>query len=243
MEKFVRTELLIGSEGVRILNGARVAVFGLGGVGGFTAEALCRAGIGAIDVIDNDVITESNINRQLYALTSTLGQPKTSAAYARLKDINPDAEIRAVNCFFDSDSAPQFDFSVYDYVADAIDTVTSKLLLAEMCLGANVPLISCMGTGNKFDPSLFHVADVFETKTCPLARVLRRELKKRGITRLKTVCSEEQPLKPLAGCENGQLAEGRRVTPGSMSFVPPVAGMIMAGEIIKDLLSVGKTRK
>lgn len=233
MERFCRTEMLIGKENVKLLSEKNVAVFGLGGVGGYVAEALARGGVGKLTLIDFDVVTESNINRQLYALNSTLGQFKTEAAKERISDINPYCQVDAVNVRFDAESLARFDFSKFDYVADAIDTVTSKLLLVETCVKRNVPVISCMGAGNKLDAAAFKVADISQTSVCPLARVMRRELKKRGVYGLKVVYSEEQPKSPLP-YEQSE----KRQTPGSVSFVPPVAGFITAGEIIKDLTNI-----
>lgn len=226
-----RTEMLLGNDALTKLKNAHVAVFGLGGVGSFCAEALARAGVGALTIVDDDVIAESNINRQLYALTSTVGRLKTDVAAERIADINPDCIVTKKAIRFDKTTTDSFDFDKYDYVVDAIDTVTSKLLLAEICTAQGVPEVASMGTGNKLDPTAFRVADVSETKICPLAKVMRRELKKRGITALKVVYSEEEPLVPA------QLeTSARHQTPGSVSFVPPVAGMILASVVIKGLI-------
>lgn len=233
MKKFCRTEMLIGKDAVRTLNSKRVLVFGLGGVGGYVVEALARGGIGNITVVDDDVIAESNINRQIYALCSVVGKPKTELAKERIKDINPDCVVTALQKRFDADTANEFDFNLYDYVVDAIDTVSSKLLIAELCFKAQTPVISCMGTGNKSDATAFRVADIYQTSVCPLAKVMRRELKKRGVTKLKTVYSEEQPLTPLEG-----EPSSKRQTIGSMPYVPPVAGFIIAGEVIKDIIKI-----
>lgn len=223
--------MLLGDDALAKLKNAHVAVFGLGGVGSFCAEALARAGVGALTIVDDDVIAESNINRQLYALTSTVGRLKTDVAAERIADINPDGVVTKKAIRFDKTTTDSFDFDKYNYVVDAIDTVTSKLLLAEICVAHGVPEVASMGTGNKLDPTAFRVADVFETKICPLAKVMRRELKKRGITALKVVYSEEEPLVPT------QLeTSAKRQTPGSVSFVPPVAGMILASVVIKDLI-------
>ena len=232
MTKFCRTEMLIGNDALVSLNKSSVAVFGLGGVGSYAAEAFARAGIGHLTLVDDDVIAETNDNRQLYALSSTVGQAKTAVAAARIADINPACAVDARMTRFDESTACQFDFASYDYVVDAIDTVTSKLLLVRLCKSAGTPIISCMGTGNKLDASAFRVADISETSVCPLARVMRRELKAIGITHLKTVYSAEQPLTPTTQSEQ----TFKRQTPGSISFVPPVAGFIMAGEVINDLI-------
>lgn len=232
MTKFCRTEMLIGNDALVCLNKSSVAVFGLGGVGSYAAEAFARAGIGHLTLVDDDVIAESNVNRQLYALSSTVGQAKTAVAAARIADINPACAVDARMTRFDESTACKFDFASYDYVVDAIDTVTSKLLLVRLCKSAGTPIISCMGTGNKLDASAFRVADISETSVCPLARVMRRELKAIGITHLKTVYSAEQPLTPTTQSKQ----TFKRQTPGSISFVPPVAGFIMAGEVINDLI-------
>lgn len=226
---FVRTGLLLGRENMEKLARARVAVFGVGGVGGHVVEALARSGVGALELIDDDVVSPDNLNRQIIALRSTIGQPKVEVAKARVLDVNPNCEVTAHRTFYLPETAGQFDFAAYDYVVDAIDTVTGKLMLAEQAAAAGTPLISSMGAGNKLDPTAFRVADVYETKVCPLAKVMRRELKKRGIASLKVVYSEETPLTP-----EGSPEEGRR-PPGSVAFVPSVAGLILAGEVIRDL--------
>lgn len=231
MQQFCRTEMLVGKEAVDKLNSARVAVFGLGGVGSYVVEALARSGIGVLTLVDDDVIAESNLNRQLYALHSTVGQAKTDVAKQRVLDINPECNVTALQVRFDKDTQGQFDFAAYDYVVDAIDTVTSKLLLVELCGKANTPIISCMGTGNKLDAAAFEVADITKTSVCPLAKVMRRELKKRGIEHLKVVYSREQPRAPTLLEQSA-----KRQTPASMPYVPPVAGMILASEVIKDLI-------
>lgn len=230
-KQFERTGLLLGEEAVALLQKKRVAVFGIGGVGGFTAEALVRSGIGAIDIIDKDVVDITNINRQIIAVHSTVGRPKVEVMRERLLDVNPDCEIRMHECFFLPETAEQFDFSVYDYVVDAVDTVTAKLELALRAEQAGTPIISAMGAGNKLDPSRFEVADISKTSVCPLARVMRRELKKRGIDHLKVVYSREEPLTPKQRLEEG----GRRSLPGSVAFVPSVAGLMIASEVIRDL--------
>lgn len=229
-----RTELLIGEEGVRKLAGCRVAIFGLGGVGGYVAEALARCGIGAFDLTDNDSICLTNLNRQILATRKTLGRYKVDVAKERILEINPEAEVETHRVFYLPETAGQFDFSRYDYVVDAIDTVSGKLQLAEQAERAGVPLICSLGAGNKLDPTAFQVADIYSTSVCPLARVMRRELKKRGIRSLKTVYSKEPPRTPAALPQEGEGT--RRQTPGSMSFVPSVAGLILAGEVIRDLL-------
>ena len=233
---FSRTEALLGREAVERLGKARVAVFGVGGVGGYVVEALARAGIGALDLIDADVVSDSNRNRQILALQSTLGLPKAEVAAARVADINPDCRVTAHCVFYLPETAARFDFTEYDYVVDAIDTVTGKIQLICQANEADTPVISSMGAGNKLDPTAFRVADIYDTKVCPLARVMRRELKKRGIPSLKVVYSEEEPLIPdrVEG-QIGENAPGRRSTPGSVSFVPSVAGLILAGEGVKDI--------
>ena len=235
INEFSRTELLLGADGMEKLKRARVAVFGIGGVGGYAIEALARAGIGALDLIDNDVISLTNINRQIIALHSTVGLPKTDVMAARVKDINPECEVRTYQTFYSPDTAEQFDFAQYDYIIDAIDTVTGKLALAVNAQKANTPIISSMGTGNKLDPTAFTVTDIYKTSFCPLARIMRKELRKRGIERLKVVYSQEEALTPEGVTE--ELPQGRRSIPGSVSFVPSAAGLILAGEVIKDIVN------
>lgn len=230
MNDFIREISLIGQEKFDKLANSSVAVFGLGGVGSYVAEALVRAGVGKLLICDNDVIAPHNVNRQLFALHSTVGKKKTEVAAERLKDINPDVVIDARDCYFDAATESLFDFSSFDYVADCIDSVTSKLLLVQRSHEAGVPVISCMGTGNKIYQD-FYVADIYKTEACPLAKVMRRELKKRGITSLKTVFSKELPRKPLVFVESN-----KRQTPSSISFVPPVAGLLLAGEIVRDII-------
>lgn len=230
-EQFIRTQMLFGKENMDILAKARVAVFGIGGVGGYVVEALARSGVGALDLIDNDTVCESNLNRQIIALHSTVGMYKTDAARLRILDINPQAEVHCHRTFFLPETAGQFDFAKYDYVVDAIDTVTGKIELAVRTHEAGVPLISSMGAGNKLDPTAFEVADIYKTSVCPLAKVMRRELKKRGIPGLKVVYSREPAMTPLVSGVPG----ARRSTPGSNAFVPSVAGLIIAGEVLKDL--------
>lgn len=276
MRQFCRTEMLIGAEAQKKLNNSSVAVFGLGGVGSFTVEALARSGVGHFTLVDFDTVDQTNINRQLFALHSTVGKFKTDVAKSRILDINPNAQVTAVCCRFDQTTASTFDFSQFDYVVDAIDTVSSKLLLAKVCFEQNIPIISCMGTGNKFDASAFRVADVFDTKMCPLAKVMRKELKALGITHLKVVYSEECPQTPkaeyaenastdvntsidntstdsIANTENKKNSDytsadtqknadrasvHRKATPASISYVPPVAGMLLAGEVIKHIIGL-----
>lgn len=234
MKQFIRTQALLGAEAMEKLQNARVAVFGIGGVGGFVVEALARSGVGALDLIDNDTVAESNLNRQIIALHSTLGMYKADVAAARVKDINPNCVVTAHNVFYLPETADQFDFSQYDYVVDAIDTVSGKLMLIEQAKAANVPIICCMGAGNKLDPTKFEVADIYKTSVCPLARVMRTECKKRGIKKLKVVYSTETAVKPG---QTGELpTASRRSTPGSVAFVPSVAGFILAGEVVKDLI-------
>ena len=235
INEFSRTELLLGADGMEKLKRARVAVFGIGGVGGYAVEALARAGIGALDLIDNDVISLTNINRQIIALHSTVGLPKTDVMAARVKDINPDCEVRTYQTFYGPDTAEQFDFAQYDYIIDAIDTVTGKLALAVNAQKANTPIISSMGTGNKLDPTAFTVTDIYKTSFCPLARIMRKELRKRGIERLKVVYSQEEALTPEGVTE--ELPQGRRSIPGSVSFVPSAAGLLMASAIVRALIA------
>lgn len=226
-QTFSRTERLLGTDAMERLSAAHVAVFGIGGVGGHAAEALVRSGIGAIDLVDGDTVAESNINRQIIALQSTVGMPKTRAAAERFRDINPNLEIREFPFRFSEETAAKFDFSEYDYVVDAIDDVRAKVLLAVKCQESGTPLISSMGAGNKLDPTKFQVADIYETSVCPLARVMRHELKSHGIKRLKVVYSTEMPVAPTK--------EGERVVPASCAFVPSAAGLIIAGEVVKQL--------
>lgn len=228
--QFERTKMLLGEKAVEKLKKSRVAVFGIGGVGGHIAEALVRAGIGEIDVIDRDVVSVSNINRQIIALNSTVGLPKTEVFKKRALDINPDVKVNCHNVFFMPDTSDMFDFSKYDYVADAIDTVTGKIEIIMKAQEAGVKVISSMGTGNKLDPTLFEVTDIYKTSVCPLARVMRRELKNRGVKHLKVVYSKEEAIKT-------NITENGKAVPGSISFVPSVAGLIIAGEIIKDLIA------
>ena len=236
-EEFIRTRMLLGDEAMTRLEKARVAVFGIGGVGGYTVEALARAGIGQVDLIDSDTVSVSNINRQLLATHSTVGMLKVEAAKKRILDINPDAVVRTYPIFYTPETADQFDFTQYDYIVDAIDTVTGKLALVQQAVAANTPIICCMGTGNKLDASRFEVADISKTTMCPLARIMRKELGKRGIKHLKVVYSQEEALTPT-GWEEEAAAIGKRQIPGSVSFVPGAAGLILAGEVIKDIAGV-----
>ena len=232
VNQFSRTELLLGADAVERLKGCRVAVFGVGGVGGFAVEALARSGVGALDLIDNDTVALSNLNRQIIALHSTIGKFKVDVAAERVRDINPACEVKAHRVFFLPETEGQFDFSQYDYVIDAIDTVKGKLALVENAKAAGVPIICSMGAGNKLDPTAFEVADIYKTSVCPLARVMRYECRKRGIKKLKVVYSKEPP---VALKQESEEETVRRSTPGSTAFVPSVAGLILAGEVIKDL--------
>ena len=241
LEQFSRTALLLGNDGVERLAKARVAVFGIGGVGGYVVEALARSGIGALDLIDHDTVSLSNINRQIIATHETLGRLKVDVAKERILSINPNCIVRTFPVFFLPDTVDAFDFSQYDYVVDAIDTVTAKLLLAEKTYAAGTPLISAMGTGNKLDPTAFEVTDINKTTFCPLARIMRKELKKRGIPNLKVVYSQEPAMTPGADSDEPVELAGRKPVPGSTAFVPAVAGLILAGEVIKDLAGVSET--
>lgn len=239
MEPFSRARLLLGSDGMEKLKNARVAVFGLGGVGGYVVEALARSGIGSLELIDHDTISITNLNRQLIATRSTVGQSKAAVAKARVLDINPDIQVTARQTFFGPDTAGDFDFTQYSYVVDAIDTVTGKLALVTAAQAAGVPIISSMGTGNKLDPTKFQIADITKTSVCPLARIMRKECAKRGIKHLKVLFSTESPIAPVPDAATAEeLPEGRRALPGSVAFVPSVAGLIIAGEVIKDLAGV-----
>ncbi|MCI9121116.1 MAG: tRNA threonylcarbamoyladenosine dehydratase [Oscillibacter sp.] len=242
LNQFSRTELLLGREGMERLARARVAVFGLGGVGGYVVEALARSGVGTLDLIDSDRISQTNLNRQILATQRTVGQRKTDAARERVLDINPDTAVHVYPLFFGPDTIREFAFGQYDYVVDAIDTVTGKLALIQEAQAADAPIISCMGAGNKLDPTAFRVADLSQTSVCPLARVMRKELKRRGIFHLKVVYSQEPPLSPEGEQYQEALAgQERRQLPGSNAFVPSVAGLILAGEVVKDLaLGAGK---
>ncbi len=229
---FSRTELIYGREAMERIASSHIAVFGIGGVGGYVVEALARSGVGALDLIDSDKVAESNLNRQIIATRSTIGRFKVDVAAERIADINPHCRVRTFKTFFLPETADQFDFSEYDYVVDAIDTVTGKLTLIEHAKAAGVPIISSMGAGNKVNPAAFEVADIYKTSVCPLAKVMRHECKKRGIKSLKVVYSKEEPRTPLELIQEGS----RRSIPGSTAFVPSVAGLIIAGEIINDLV-------
>ena len=223
--QFTRTEMLVGYEAVEKLKSSRVAVFGIGGVGSYVVEALARAGVGSLDLIDNDDVNVTNINRQIIALHSTVGKSKVEVAKERVLDINPRVNVRIYKTFFAPETSQEFDFSQYDYVVDAIDSVTGKIELVMKSKDANTPIISCMGTGNKLHPEMFEIADIYKTSVCPLAKVMRTELKKRGVKKLKVLYSKEIPIKK----------DGQRI-PASISFAPSVAGLIIAGEVIKDLV-------
>ena len=240
-DEFVRTGLLLGPEALDDLARCRVAVFGVGGVGSYAVEALARSGIGALDLIDSDRVLLSNLNRQLIALHSTVGQYKVDAAAARVRDINPQCRVTVWPIFYLPETQDRFDFAQYDYIVDAIDTVKGKLALAENAQAAGTPIISSMGAGNKLDPTAFRVADIYQTSVCPLARVMRAECRKRGIRPFKVVYSQEPPLAPLETPEEaGQSSSSRRSTPGSVAFVPSAAGLILAGEVVKDLVRKGR---
>lgn len=238
--QFSRTELLVGAGGMERLKNARVAVFGIGGVGGYVVEALARSGIGTLDLIDNDKVCLTNLNRQIIATHSTVGEYKVDAAKKRVLDINPEAVVNTFKTFYMPETAAEFCFDVYDYVVDAIDTVTGKIELILRAEESHTPIISSMGAGNKMDPAAFRVADIYQTSVCPLAKVMRRELKKRGISRLKVVYSEEVPV-ALHGGEGSASGENtlleRKRVPGSNAFVPPAAGLILAGEVVRDLIA------
>ena len=247
LNQFSRTQLIFGAEGMERLFRARVAVFGIGGVGGYTVEALARSGVGTLDLIDDDRVCLTNVNRQIFATRKTVGQYKVDVAQARILEINPDAVVHTYKTFYSPQTAEQFDFTQYDYVVDAIDTVTGKLALVEQAERAGAPIISSMGAGNKVDPTAFEVADIYETSVCPLARVMRQELRKRGIRKLKVVYSKEPALTPIDDmtiscrahciCPPGTARKctQRRQVPGSNAFVPSAVGLILAGEVVKDL--------
>ncbi len=250
LNQFSRTQLLLGKEGMEKLAGARVAVFGIGGVGGYTVEALARSGVGVFDLIDDDKVCLTNLNRQLHATRKTVGKYKVDVAEERIKDINPQAEVHTYKTFYMPDTADQFDFTQYDYIVDAIDTVTGKLDMIVRATQAGVPIISSMGAGNKLDPTAFEVADINQTSVCPLARIIRKELKKRGVKKLKVVYSREPAMTPIEDmsisckahciCPPGteRKCTERRQVPGSNAFVPSVVGLIIAGEVVKDLTGV-----
>lgn len=237
-DRFIRTRMLLGADASEKLNNAHVAVFGVGGVGGYAVEGLARSGVGELTVVDADRVDITNINRQIIALSDTVGRMKTEVAAERIRQINPDCAVHALPMFYLPENAGEFDFSQYDYVVDAVDTVSAKLSLAVECERLGVPLISAMGAGNKLDPTAFEVADIYETSVCPLARVMRNELRKRGVKRLKVVYSTETALTPeplVKPDPDGGFGSRRRSTPGSVAFVPSVMGLIIAGEVVKDL--------
>ena len=236
MEKFLRTEMLLGKEALEKLQSSRVAIFGIGGVGGYALEALVRAGVGEIDIIDSDCVAVSNINRQILATTETVGQKKVDVAEVRAKAINPDIKINKFDIFYLPETADRFDFSNYDYIIDAIDTVGGKMELIKRANECGTPIICSMGTGNKLNPAAFEVADIYKTTVCPLAKVIRSLCRKAGIKHLKVVYSKEEPITPHAIENAEQKGTAGRISPASCSFVPPVAGFILAGEVIKDLV-------
>lgn len=237
--QFTRTELLLGADAMEKLRGSRVVIFGVGGVGGYVAEALARSGVGAFELVDRDVVSVTNLNRQIIATWKTIGRDKTEVMAERIADINPEAKVTLRKCFFLPETADQFDFSRYDYVVDAVDTVTAKIEIILRAQQAGVPVISSMGAGNKLDPSKFEVADIYKTSVDPLARVMRRELKKRGVRKLKVVYSKEEPMKPLGRIEADPEA-GRKDVPGSSAFTPSAAGLLIASEVVKDLIGFGR---
>lgn len=243
LTQFSRTELLYGKENMERLARARVAVFGVGGVGGYVVEALARSGVGTLDLIDNDVVCLSNLNRQIIATHKTVGRLKVEVAAERVLEICPDTVVHTYPTFYLPETADQFDFTQYDYVIDAIDTVSGKIALVEQAKRSGTPIISSMGAGNKLNPAAFEVADIYDTSVCPLAKVMRKELKARGIRSLKVVYSKEKPLTPIQRMDMGedQSANTKRVTPGSNAFVPPVVGLIIAGEVIADLTKLRGT--
>ena len=252
LTQFSRTELLLGKDAMNRLAGARVAVFGIGGVGGYVCEALVRSGVGAFDLIDDDKVCLTNLNRQIIATRSTVGKYKVDVAEQRVKEINPDAVVHTYKTFYAPQTAEQFDFTRYDYIVDAIDTVTGKLELVEQAQRSGVPVISCMGVGNKLNPTQLEIADIYKTSVCPLAKVMRRELRKRGVDKLKVLYSKEEPITPLDDSEDTcrehcvcppgttRKCTQRRAIPGSISFVPSAAGLIIASEVVKDLAGINR---
>ena len=236
---FSRSQMLLGNDGLETLRNAKVILFGVGGVGSFTAEALGRSGIGAITLVDSDTVAETNLNRQILALRSTVGRPKVEVMRERILDIHPECDVKIFREFVTKEDLDRFDLASYDYIVDAVDTVSVKIALAETAYRLGVPILSCMGTGNKLDPTRFTVTDIYKTSVCPLARVMRQELRKRNIPKLKVVYSTEEPRTPLADPENGEIPPaGKWQTPGSVPFVPSVAGLIAAGEVVRDLLKI-----
>lgn len=241
MDAYSRTRLLLGQDGMEKLKNAHIAVFGLGGVGGYVVEALARCGVGTLELIDHDTVSLSNINRQILATRETVGMEKSEAARLRVQAIDPEIKVIARHQFFGPDTKAEFDFSQYTYVVDAIDTVTGKLALVQAAREENVPILCCLGTGNKLDPTAFRIGDIYETSVCPLARILRKECRRRGIEKLKVLYSLEEPIKPDIDPEDPilqEMPEGRNALPGSVSFVPAAAGLIIAGQVIRDI--VGK---
>lgn len=236
-DRFTRIRMLAGDDGMKKLRNARAAVFGVGGVGGYAAEALVRSGIGEIDLFDNDTISVTNINRQIIATDETVGRYKVDVMRERALAINPDIKVSAHNCFYMPDNAEDYDLSVYSYIIDAVDTVTAKIELIARAQSAGVPIISCMGTGNKLNPAMLEVADIYGTSVCPLARVMRRELKKRGIKKLKVVYSREEPICPDAE-QNDEANGAKRAVPGSTAFVPAAAGLIAASEAVREIIKL-----
>ena len=234
MSRYIRSELLLGEDSTQKLRNSKVIVFGVGGVGSYVVEALTRAGVGTVAIVDDDTVAESNLNRQLIATAENIGEEKTEEAKKRIQAVNPDCRVVAVKKFLTKDNVGEFDLESYDYIVDAIDTVSAKIALAVYADSHGVPIISSMGTGNKLDPTRFEVSDIYKTSVCPLARVMRYELKKRGVKKLKVVYSKEEPIKP-AWCGEPGTGHAKRQTPGSVPFVPPVAGMIIAGEVIKSI--------
>ena len=235
LNQFSRTELLLGKEAMEGLENKRVAIFGIGGVGGYVCEALVRSGVGHFDLVDNDTVSLTNINRQIIATHSTVGRQKVEVMKERMLDINPNADISIHQCFFLPENANEFSFETYDYVVDAVDTVTAKIEIIMKCKELGVPVISAMGAGNKLDPSRFRVADIYKTTMCPLAKVMRKEMKKRGVKDLKVVFSDEMPVSPIETENVEPLNPGKRATPGSIAFAPSAAGLVLASEVIKDL--------
>ncbi|MBO5112285.1 MAG: tRNA threonylcarbamoyladenosine dehydratase [Lachnospiraceae bacterium] len=252
LNQFSRTELLIGKEALERLSKAHVAVFGIGGVGGYVVEALVRSGIGAYDLIDDDKVCLTNLNRQIIATRDTIGRHKVEVMRERILSINPDAEVTTHRCFYLPENAQDFDFSSYDYVVDAVDTVTAKLEIVMRAKESNIPVISCMGVGNKLNPTQLEIADIYKTSVCPLAKVMRRELRKRGVDKLKVLYSKEEPITPLDDSEDTcrehcvcppgttRKCTQRRAIPGSISFVPSAAGLIIASEVVKDLAGINR---
>lgn len=234
-EIFSRSALLLGEEGIEKLNRSKVAIFGVGGVGGYVVEALARSGVGHFVLVDNDDVNITNINRQIIATTKTIGRDKVEVMRERIQEINPEADVEIRKCFYLPENADTFDFSDYSYVVDAVDTVTAKLEIITRAKDAGVPVISSMGAGNKLDPTKFEVADIYKTSVCPLAKVMRHECKKRGIKKLKVVYSKEDSMKPIMNSKE-EIPEGKRAIPGSVAFVPSVVGLIIAGEVVKDIV-------